>query len=99
MERPDPQQILATTNWRNNLIYGDKRFISSEKPIIKKRNEQITNSEKEKTELMFVNLKKDGLNMKNNDKVTIHPKKIASPPILTMGTLWFFLELGKSKIL
>ena len=72
--------------------------MSSEKPIIKKRNEQITNSGKVKTEFIFVKLKKEGFTKKNKNKVIIQPKKIANPPILTIGILWFFLKLGKSKM-
>ncbi len=71
--------------------------MSSENPIIKKRNAQNTNSWKEKTELISLRFNKEGLMKKINNKAIIHPKKIAKPPILTIGILWFFLESGKSK--
>ena len=71
--------------------------MSSENPIIKTRNAQNNNSGKENTELISENSNKEGFMEKINNKVIIHPKKIAKPPILTIGILCVFLESGKSK--
>ena len=71
--------------------------MSSENPIKKTKNAENNNSGNEKTELISENSNKEGFMKKINIKVIIHPKKIAKPPILTIGVLWVFLESGKSK--
>ena len=87
MERPLPQQILATANSKNNLIYGDNLFISSDKPIKKKRIEQVIKSIKENLEFIFCSSKYSGFIKNTTNKVNIQAIIIASPPILTIGFL------------
>ena len=87
MERPLPQQILATANSKNNLIYGDNLFISSDNPITKKRIEQVIKSIKEKLEFVFCSSKYSGFIKNTINKVNIQAKTIANPPILTIGFL------------